>query len=247
MTKTNALAELRRLEQAARDVDAERGLAAHEAEQAVREAHRAREEVEDYWREVGAGAEPDEAKLKRLAAECGRRESAIVTRTEHGREVERSIPHEQRIRDAEARHREAVAAVHAFAREHRDSIEALLVEHALGAHRNLMATSDALRVAVREHGAAADRFSHIGVLATGRAPTDLPRPAPLPSSIRGQAEDIAPPVPVHCLTEAVVEAIRPTQPGLADQFGRKLADRARREEHLAVRRQREAGRSRSAA
>ena len=59
--------------------------------------------------------------------------------------------------------------------------------------------------------------------------TILPKAAPMPSDVRGQAEDISPPVPAHALTEAVVEAIRPTQPRLADQLARKVAETERRE------------------
>jgi hypothetical protein len=243
-TQTSALAQLRELERAARDADAEVGLARQEMAQAIAQAAEKRRAVDDFYAAVGCGQrEHDEAVLKRLVTTANRAEQPIVKRptaSEPDRVVHLGL--EAAVAEARARHNVAVAQVHSFAAAQREAVEAELVEEALSAQRALMSAYEGLRVAVRDHRAAANAFSHLGVLAAGRAPTELPRSAPMPSDIRGQADDIAPPVPTHALTEAVVEAVAAAQPRVAQALARKVADAQERAEWLERRREREAQR-----
>jgi hypothetical protein len=240
-TKTNALDELHRLEQAARDADAQVGLLRHDELQAIADAAAKRQAVENFYAAVGVGQrEHDEAELKRLTTAVNRAAQPIVKRPTAA-EPERvvHVGFEARIAEAQVRHNVAVAEVHSFAAANRATIESELVEEALEAHRTLMAGYEHLHVAARDHRAAGDAFSDLGVLATGKAPADLPKPGPMPSSIRSQAEEVVPPIPSHALTPEVVEAIAATQPRVAHALARKLAEREQREQWLAKRRQRE--------
>ena len=107
MTKTQittTLHELEALEHAARAVDAEAGELEHQQQQAIAEAHQARQRVEAFSQ---AGQEPDEAKLRDLTDEADGLESALVERNEAGQEVERHLRYEALIRKAERRRQAA--------------------------------------------------------------------------------------------------------------------------------------------
>jgi hypothetical protein len=241
--KTSTLAELERLEREALKADAATGLLRQAEQDALAEVAAAHERVEAYHRGLAAGDDPNEGRLRKLTAEANRLASAVVMRPQSGgKQIERHVEVEARIAASERNHWALRRAVRDYAAEHRDELEAELVERALETHRALMEAFDALRAAARDHRAAGDAFGHIGILATGRAPTDLPRPAPMPSDIRGQAADVAPPIPSHALTAEVVEAITETQPVVGDQLARVVADREQREQWLERRKAREAQR-----
>jgi hypothetical protein len=68
-----------------------------------------------------------------------------------GREVERSIPHEQHIRDADGPSPRGHGRVRAFVAEHRQAIEAELVEQALAVHDDVIGRVVELRRAAARH------------------------------------------------------------------------------------------------
>jgi hypothetical protein len=243
MTKTppTALDQLRDLEARARDADAETGLLRQAEQDAIREARLARAAVESYWREIGGGAEPDEARLKRLTAEANRLGSSLAKRVERGTEVERSIEFEAKIRASELRHFGVLGEVRDYARAHRAEIESAAVDEALHAHDEALAAAEALRQAARRHEAAGRAFADLAHTCSERTSSSFLPVSPFLRSdwLKHLPVELEPPIPRHCLDESVVEHVAQRQPAVAETLGRKLAERQARDADVAERQERQ--------